>query len=101
MAISIFDLEQVNVTNLEDEEGMATFDRELTPAYDEDNDDVAAESDNSEDFMATLLRKPPRMDNKGAAKRQKRKSSITFVCKRRRLSVASSRQDLVSGRMVI
>jgi len=93
----------VNVTNLEDDEGMTTFAKELTPAYD---DDVGAESDNSgrgeENFLETLLR-PPRLQMKAAAaKRQKKKgSAVTFVCKRRRLSVASSRQDLVSGRMVI
>ena len=93
---------QVNATNLEDEEEMTTFAKELTPAND---DDVGTESDNSgggeEEFFATLLSRPPRMEVKGAAKHRKRRSSITFVCKKRRLSVASSRQDLVSGRMVI
>ena len=97
---------QVNATNLEDEEEITTFAKELTPANDEDeDDDVGAESDNSgggeEEFFATLLSRPPRMEVKGAAKHRKRRSSITFVCKKRRLSVASSRQDLVSGRMVI
>lgn len=99
---------QANATNHEDEEGMTTFDKELTPADDDDDDNGAeAGSDTSSEgedgFLAALLRRPQGKGIKAAAagKRQKRGSAATFVCKRRKLSVASSRQDLVSGRMVI
>ena len=88
----------VNVTDLEeDAEEPETFAKELTPAY--DMSDVGAESDNSgeEGFLANLLRRPKGLK----AKRAKRASAVTYVCKRRRLGVASSRQDLVSGRVVI
>jgi len=99
---------QANATNQEDEEGMTTFDKELTPADDDDDDNGAeagsdTSSEGEEGFLAALLRRPQGKGIKAAAagKRQKRGSAATFVCKRRKLSVASSRQDLVSGRMVI
>jgi len=90
----------VNVTDLEDDaEELETFAKELTPAY--DMSDVGAESDDNsgeeEGFLANLLRRPKGLK----AKRSKRASAVTYVCKRRRLGVASSRQDLVSGRVVI
>ena len=99
---------QMKNNTLEDEEMLATFDKELTPAY-KDSSDSGAESDNfsgkgeDDDFFASLHR-APRMEIKAAAAagiRQKRTSAITFVCKRRRLSVASSRKNLVNSRMVI
>ena len=97
---------QANATNHEDEEGMTTFDKELTPAYDDDDDNGAEagsdiSSEGEEGFLAALLRRPHGKGIKPVGKRQRRGSAATFLCKRRRLSVASSRQDLVSGRMVI